>query len=253
MAKQKNRREFLRAGVAAGLSGAAAFGSAPGVISARNRDGRPNVVLVTMDTTRYDRLGFNNYERPTSPYLDGIANEGFVFNRNYVQAPYTAPSIASFMTSLYPSELKRITNRRPRIDESFDTLATLFKTRGYHTTGVTGVFMLNHENGFGRGFDNFSSPTGAPSLANLWGPKAVRRADASGRWFLETVMRTGDMATPQFFWLHFYDAHVPYCAPETYTSRFHTEGNFDNTVLRAYGHLEAPDGTRQGDRAGSVR
>ena len=75
-------------------------GCAPG---GKDRGGRPNVLLITIDTLRADRLGCYGAERPTSPNLDRLAREGLVFDRAYSQAPWTLPAMASVMTSLHPT------------------------------------------------------------------------------------------------------------------------------------------------------
>ena len=78
------RRNFLKAGIAVGATalGVSAYKYAPGILSARNKDDRPNVLMVTMDTTRYDRIGFNGYFRDTTPNLDKYAEQGVVFHKN---------------------------------------------------------------------------------------------------------------------------------------------------------------------------
>ena len=83
------------------MAGIIGWGCAPGLLSKR----RPNIVLVTIDTQRYDRLGFNGYERDTSPYLDWISKNGVVFDGNFSQAPSTLSSTASLMISLYPRDI----------------------------------------------------------------------------------------------------------------------------------------------------
>lgn len=248
MARTGTRRDFLIAG-AAGL-GVAACNYAPSVLSERNRNERPNVVLITMDTTRFDRLGFNGYGRATTPFLDSIGHRGVTFRKNYAQAPFTAPSTASLLTSMYPSELGRVTNRKPGLDASFMALASLFKQRGYRTIGATSAFILSEKNGFAQGFDLFSSPDISAHATKAPGPKAIRPAEDTARWIIETMTREPAPSTPYFAWVHFYDAHMPYRAPDEYTYAFHTEGDFDGENKNYFGFLAAHDGSGSGDRAG---
>jgi len=236
----------LKAGIAAGVGaglGISGYKYAPGILSARNRDDRPNIVMVTMDTTRYDRMGFNGYERDTTPNLDKIAEQGVVFHKNYSQAPFTSPSTASFMTSRYPSDLNGITNRKPKLGDEFTTLAEMLKNRGYSNFGSTSSSRLSKEYGFSQGFDHFSSP-GTPEF-----PAGIRFGEETIKWIINEVSQKGSEDNPNFFWVHFYDPHSPYAAPEEFTFKFHTEGKFDDTDKGFYGFLEASDGSFDGERA----
>ena len=68
----------------------------------RENSSDPNLIIIGIDTLRADRLGCYGYEKNTSPNIDRLADEGVIFLRNYSQAPWTMPSFASIMTSLYP-------------------------------------------------------------------------------------------------------------------------------------------------------
>ena len=252
MSKTIARRDFLIAGAVAGAAGlgAAAWKFAPGILSARSRVSRPNIVMITMDTTRFDRLGFNGYARATTPTLDRLAERGVNFRCNYAQAPFTAPSTASLLTSLYPSELGKITNRRPGLDAAYPTLATLLRQRGYRTFGATSAFILSEKNGFAQGFDHFSSPDLSAYATKAPGPKAIRQAEDTARWMMQTLAQQTASGAPYFSWLHFYDAHMPYRAPDSFTYAFHTEGPFDDERKDFFGFLAAHDGSDKGDRAG---
>src|SRR3989338_2670257 len=134
------RRNFLKAGIAVGAAtlGVSAYKYAPGILSARNRDERPNVLWITMDTTRYDRLGFNGYTRDTTPNLDKYAEQGVVFHKNYSQAPVTIPSIPSFLTSKYPKNLSLATFF-DQMPTNVLTAAQIFRSLGYNTSAATSV------------------------------------------------------------------------------------------------------------------
>jgi len=256
MKKEINRRDFLKAGIAAGVGaglGIAGYKYASGIISARTRDDRPNILMVTMDTTRYDRLGFNGYERDTSPNLDKIAEQGVVFHKNYSQAPVTFPSISSLMTSAYPSDLG-VTTLSSILPPTPNTLSTLLKKRGYNTLGATGVFFLREKQGFSQGFDLFSSPNEFSQGISGQYTGAIRSAQDSVTEVIDNMAsKVVDSDNPNFFWIHFYDPHVPYAAPEDYTFRFNAGGDFDDAKKDTFGILVAPDGSNKGERAGFGR
>ncbi|GMU92204.1 MAG: hypothetical protein AMXMBFR4_12620 [Candidatus Hydrogenedentota bacterium] len=244
-----SRKNFLKAGIAAGAlaGGIVSWKYAPGILSARNRDARPNILMLTLDTTRYDRMGFNGYNRDTTPNLDKIAEQGVVFHKNYCQAPITIPSISSLITSKYPSSLGTVNLESTFSDVNY-TLAELLKIMGYKTFGVTGVFFLREKQGFRQGFELFSSPVAPSAGISPSMYTAIRRAKDSVDKLISMVTLQ-HTKFPCFFWVHFYDAHVPYTAPDKFTFKFHTRGNFDDTTKICYGLLRAPDGSSNGERA----
>src|SRR5262245_53726597 len=99
---------------------------------------RPNVLLITLDTTRADRLGCYGCATALTPALDALAAQGVLFERAFTPAPLTLPSHASMMTGLYPREHGLITNGRGRLDETIPTLAEALRNAGYDTAGFVG-------------------------------------------------------------------------------------------------------------------
>lgn len=83
--------------------------STVGLVGCGGGDGRPNVLLITIDTMRPDHLGFGGATHPTSPALDELARGGLVFSRAYSQSGWTIPSIASVLTGRYPGGTGRPT------------------------------------------------------------------------------------------------------------------------------------------------
>src|SRR6185437_6098081 len=112
---------------------------------------RPNVLLITLDTTRADRLGCYGYAPALTPTLDALAARGVLFERAYTPAPLTLPSHASIMTGLYPPGHGLVTNGRGRLDENISTLAEIFRDAGYDTGAFLGSFVLHSKFGLERG------------------------------------------------------------------------------------------------------
>lgn len=247
-----SRRSFLKgagiaaAGALAGVAGSA-YMRAPGVLSSRNRDDRPNILWITSDTTRPDHLGFYGHDRGT-PALDGLAEQGVIFNNHYSQAPSTFPSISSFLTSKYPYELGTL-SFRSKLDSSHTNVAELLKQRGYNTFGVTSVFFLRDEQGMSQGFDFFSSPIDySKGISGQYiGP--IRSGEDSVSELIKAAGSKIGEEGPNFYWIHLYDPHVPYAAPQDFTFKYGREGDFDDKIKHVKGFLCGLDGSDHGDRS----
>ncbi|MCF6283807.1 MAG: sulfatase-like hydrolase/transferase [Candidatus Hydrogenedentes bacterium] len=114
---------------------------------------RPNIVIFLIDTLRADRLGVYGYERPTSPNIDALAEEGVCFTRADSAAPWTLPSVVSMMTSKYPVEHQVITDGR-EIRASDPVLAERLKVLGYATASFYANQYAGDASGMTRGFDH---------------------------------------------------------------------------------------------------
>jgi len=98
---------------------------------------KPNVILIIVDTLRTDELGCYGYFRNTTPSIDKLASDGLRFSSAYAQAPWTRWSIASFLTSRYPETMNlKNFHQHGEIDDSFLTLAEIFKDQGYATSAI---------------------------------------------------------------------------------------------------------------------
>jgi arylsulfatase A-like enzyme/Flp pilus assembly protein TadD len=168
---------------------------------------RINVLLITLDTTRADRLGCYGYESADTPVLDKIAAGGVLFENAYVSCPVTLPSHTTMFTGLTPREHGIHHNGIGRLDSRIPTLAELLAARGYDTGGFVGAFVLNRKFGLQRGFQKYDDATGA-EVVN--GQIQRRRGapfvvDAALEWLKQP--RT---SRPFFCWVHLFDPHAPY-------------------------------------------
>ena len=154
-----------------------------------------NVVLISIDTLRADRLGAYGYQAPTSPNMDAFAADSAVFEDAISQSAWTRPAHASMFTGLYPREHGVIVmSRDKRLSPELPTLAGVLSASGYATAAFTGGANMAAHFGFGSGFDVYTSP-GRRLEDNL--PDAVE-------W-----MR-GQRGNPFFLFLHGFDPHRPY-------------------------------------------
>ena len=180
-----------------------------------------NVLLVTIDTLRLDRVGPSGGRPTLTPTLDRLASEGLLLTRTYSAAPLTLPSHASIMTAVSPPVHGLRANGLARLGPKLPTLATVLKGAGYRTGAFVGAFVLDARFGLNRGFDIYDdrygeSPAGDP------GGGAERRAEDVVRpataWILQGS-GPGAQGQPFFAWVHLYDPHEPYRAPEPFASQ----------------------------------
>ena len=177
-----------------------------------------NLLVITLDTTRADRLGAYGWPQSATPELDRIAAEGVLFEHASAPAPLTLPAHASLFTSKYPPAHGVRDNGGFFLDERETTLAERLKGAGLKTGGFVGAYVLDRRWGIAQGFDTYfdnfdPSKFDTPSLADVERP-ANEVADHALGW-LQTVK-----ASRFFGWVHFYDAHSPYAPPEPYRTRF---------------------------------
>ncbi len=170
-----------------------------------------NIVLVTIDTLRADRLG-----RGIAPDLDAIAAAGVHFTMARTAVPLTLPAHTTLLTGqLPPAHGVRLNGET--LGAEVPTLATALKGAGYRTAAFVGAYVLDRRFGLARGFDTYDDRV----------PRAAEATDT-----LEASRPGGDVvdaaigwldaapAGPFLLWVHLYDPHAPYTPPEPWRSRF---------------------------------
>ena len=176
---------------------------------------RLNVVVLTLDTTRADRLSPYGFADISLPHLERLAREGVLFEQASTTVPLTLPAHASLFTGLLPPEHGVRDNADPRMADSKTTLAETLSAAGFRTGAFVGSIVLDPERGLKQGFDVYKGV--------LRGPRDTpqgrqRRADAVMDDAIEWL---GTVGESQFFlWAHLYDPHRPYEPPEPYASTY---------------------------------
>jgi arylsulfatase A-like enzyme len=181
-------------------------------------DERPrNVLLITLDTVRADRLGTYGYAGAQTPNLDALAARGVRFDDAVAPSPITGPSHAAMFTGFYPGRLGVRDNATTPLPEDAVTLAALAHERGMATGGFIGAFILDRPYGFANGFEHFGS--GFERVESGREANAERRGDLVVD---DALAWLGSLPAerPFFAWVHLYDAHADYAAPEPFGSRF---------------------------------
>lgn len=175
-----------------------------------------NLLFVTLDTLRPDRLGSYGSKAGLTPHLDRLAREGVRFEHVLAHVPLTLPAHTSIFTSLYPTEHGVHDNGTFRVNDSLPTLATTLHGAGYETGAFVGAFVLDARFGLNRGFDlyddYYGEKRGMLSLAQLERP-ADAVVPSAERWIEKA-------RTPWFAWVHLYDAHAPYRPPPEFARKF---------------------------------
>jgi arylsulfatase A-like enzyme len=168
------------------------------------------VLLLVADTLRADRLGAYGNSRGLTPFLDALANRSYVFRDAYAQSPWTSPSIASLLTSRYPSQHGFVRFESLLSGEEL-TLAEVLGERGFATAGFTANTLLSRKRGFSQGFDSYrvlATPAARPRHRLVsW---VTARADAIGDAALAWLEGTARPGRPVLLYLHYMDTHTPY-------------------------------------------
>lgn len=214
---------------------------------------RPNVVLITLDTTRADALGAYGQGFPTSPHFDRLAREGVLFEDVLSTSPETLPAHASIFTGQNPFGHGVRGNAGYVLANENLTLAEVFKTAGYTTHAEIAAAVMQPGTQISQGFTTVRD-TGSDGVRL----KAVFR-ERDGEVKAEVVMARdgGDIADsgirflqqrgddPFFLWLHWFDAHAPYSPPPNFSklipdSTYHAEVRYQDEQLgRFIAELEA--------------
>jgi hypothetical protein len=180
-----------------------------------------NLLVITLDTTRADRLGAYGSRPSATPALDRIARDGVLFEHAVTAAPLTLPAHASLFTGKFPPRHGVRDNGGFFLDARETTLAERLRKQGMRTGGFIGAYVLDRKWGIAQGFDTYFddfdlTKFDEPTLGEVERP-GNEVADHALSW-LDNVK-----ASRFFAWVHFYDAHSPYSPPEPYLTRFAQE------------------------------
>jgi arylsulfatase A-like enzyme len=179
-----------------------------------------NLLVITLDTTRADRLGAYGFRGIQTPHLDRLAREGVQFDQTASAAPLTLPAHCSLFTGRLPPQ-HGVRENGVVLSSSEVTLATVLKSSGFQTAAVTGSFVVASKWGLNQGFDHYMD-TVADAADEERAPHSLRRpanvvADLALDWLSQHER------SRFFAWLHFYDAHAPYEPPEPFRTTYATD------------------------------
>ncbi|HEX2253060.1 MAG TPA: sulfatase [Thermoanaerobaculia bacterium] len=183
----------------------------PEVVAPAGAATRPNIILVSIDTLRADRMSAYGHSRPTTPGLEAwVRDTGVRFEKVVAPSPWTLPSHVSLFSGL--DAARHGVNFAAPAGPSVVTLAERLRAGGYSTAAFTAGAYLNPEFGLAQGFDVFRARQEAPSTEDVG---ELERGIAEVRaWLAEAP------ATPFFLFFHTYEVHVPYRARSPYFEQF---------------------------------
>lgn len=176
-----------------------------------------NVLLITMDTTRADRLGCYGNDQIATPALDRLATEGVLFTDAVTPAPTTLPSHASILTGLFPIRHGARANAYYRLDDAKLTLAEILQSNGYATGAVVSAIVLNSRYGLSQGFERYQDDL-SEGRERPWLGGRELPADAAADRALAWLARQGH--DKFFLWVHFFDPHAPYTPPQPFQDQY---------------------------------
>jgi arylsulfatase len=194
----KERTASLSATLLAGVLLIFSFGA----LGCGGRDNGPrNLVLITVDTLRPDRLGFSGHERGTSSAIDRLAAASVRFERSYSQSGWTLPSVATILSGRYPKD-HGATRFDRALDPDVETMATILADQGYDTRGFVSHVLLGTDYGLSKGFRVYDD-----SVLQVGNPHKV----ASAVPLTDSVLRSlQTLEEPFFLWVHYFDPHFKY-------------------------------------------
>lgn len=173
----------------------------------------PDVLLVTLDTTRADALGCYGAPEPATPALDRLSRAALLVEDAQSSAPMTLPAHATLLTGRYPPRTGVRDNGIHRLPADVPTLASCLAARGYEPAALLAASVLDRAFGLARGFASYDDDVRAPG-------REERDGAAMGDL---AVARLREIRRPYLLWLHLYDPHAPYAPPPPFAHLFGDE------------------------------
>ncbi|NIM14667.1 MAG: sulfatase-like hydrolase/transferase [Candidatus Aminicenantes bacterium] len=193
-----------------------------------------NLMVITLDTMRADRIGVYGYTNAQTPNLDQLAANGIMFENCRAPVPLTLPAHCSIFTGRYPLGHRVRDNGTFFLDEAEITLAEKMKTQGHQTVAVIASFVLLSKFGLNQGFDVYDDSLNIDQLITSFDSeiKADQVYTKFSKWLKKYQKQTQQEKEKFFAWIHFYDPHTPYEPPEHYKEKFgsHLEALYDGEV-----------------------
>jgi arylsulfatase A-like enzyme len=189
---------------------------------------RPNIILISIDTLRFDHLSCNGYHRQTTPKLDRIAAEGVQFTRAYSTAVWTPPAHASMFTGLYPSQHGVVDEKK--LNEQIPTLAEVLHKNGYHTAGFVNNPAVGQLTGLQRGHETFQEIWQGLSRHQIF-KRVVQKIENIAGYTDNLANKTNQLVrswikeirkreAPFYLFIHYIEPHNPLAAPRPFKGKY---------------------------------
>lgn len=171
-----------------------------------------DLLVITLDTTRADRIGAYGHAAARTPEIDALVARGVRFDNAFAPTSTTLPSHASLFTGLYPPSHGARANGIFSLGAEHVTLAELLAGEGYQTAAFIGAFPLDSRFGLDQGFglyDDRVRPRTKSNKPHYAERDAAEVTDAALAWMRDAALPD----TPLFMWVHYFDPHAPYRPP----------------------------------------
>jgi arylsulfatase len=208
----------------------------PAGLKAESNGKRYSLLLVTIDTLRYDYLSSNGCALPTTPYIDKLMGQGLSFSHALTPIPRTSPALASLLTGRYPHKTGLRFNTG-ELSPNVVTLAEIMKNAGYQTAAVISSNVLRPERRLDRGFLVYD-------FARGW-RDALTTSQAAIK-YLEGFRKD----SPFFLWVHYIDPHMPYYPPENLAVEF--DPDYQGKYRLHFGNKPGHGGESYPDEVGKI-
>lgn len=187
----------------------------PSLLSSMKDRIKPNVVLITVDTLRADRLSCYGSPSPKTPNIDGLSGRGVLFSRAFAHTSTTLPSHANILLGTTPNYHGVHENLNFIVSQDLWTLAEHLKSHGYSTGAFVGAYALDSRFGLSQGFDIYDDHYSRKHSVNIstLERKAEFVIDSALEWLKS-------QRSPWFVWIHCWDPHTPYDPPEPFKSQY---------------------------------
>jgi arylsulfatase A-like enzyme/Tfp pilus assembly protein PilF len=193
-----------------------------------------NVLLITIDTLRFDRIGFLSDKYVKTPAMDSLASRSLVFMNAYAHSTLTRPSHTNILTGTTPLYHGVSDNPGYKLESRYLTLAEHLKAAGYRTGAIIGAFVLDSRFGLDQGFDTYDDSHGQADIVERKAEDVITPAISwisgqKGKWFC---------------WIHLFDPHDPYDPPEPYRAQYRSDpysgeaAYVDSQLSRLFGTFE---------------
>lgn len=192
-----------------------------------SKDSRYNLVLISLDTVRYDALGYTGKALADTPAIDALSRDGCSFTQAISTNSLTTPAHCSLFTGRYPTAHGVHNIGLQSLSQTEKTLAESLKESGYQTAAFVAAFPVSHRFGLAKGFDIYDDRIAVSDheqetksrMADIFAERSAGDvADLAITWLNER--RSGE--DPFFLFLHFFDPHFPYDPPPEFIQRYGT-------------------------------
>lgn len=179
-----------------------------------------NILLITLDTLRVDRLSVYSDKYVKTPNIDRLAGKSFIFTRAFSHNPVTLPAHTNILTGTTPRFHGISDNTGFRLEERFLTIARYLKQVGYSTGAFIGAFPLDSRFGLDRGFDVYDDQYGTHNQLEFFFVErpAQKVIEPAIQWISQ--QRASPGKNKWFAWVHLFDPHQPYLPPSPYNKEY---------------------------------